>query len=239
MISQGVVKKLAIKLQTTELNIRREYIQHLFLSHLYKETSTDKILFKGGTALRIIYGSPRFSEDLDFSSTIKGKKQIENIVLSTLEAIEREGVETEIKESKETSGGYLSIIDSNIHGEIIGIQLEISQRRKLQLGEVVTIANDFIPSYTIVRLSQQQLISEKILALRVRKKPRDYYDLYYILRAGLLTSSERTVLNEIIKTIPSVDINFELELKRFLPQSHWPIIRDFKNNFVREMRRFI
>lgn len=239
MISQSVVKKLATKFQTTALNIQREYIQHLFLSYFYKEASTDKILFKGGTALRIIYGSPRFSEDLDFSSTIREKKQIENIVLSTLEAIEREGVETEIRESKETSGGYLSIIDFNIYGEIIGIQLEISQRRKLQLGEVVTIANDFMPSYTIIRLSQQQLISEKILALRMRKKPRDYYDLYYILRAGLLTSGERIVLNEIIKTIPSIDINFELELKRFLPQSHWSVIRDFKNNLIREVRRFI
>ena len=100
MISQSVVKKLATKFQTTEMNIQREYIQHLFLSHFYKEASTDKILFKGGTALRIIYGSPRFSEDLDFSSTIREKKQIENIVLSTLEVIEREGIETEIRESK-------------------------------------------------------------------------------------------------------------------------------------------
>ena len=33
-----------------------------------------KIFFKGGTALRLGYGSPRFSEDLDF--TVMAKAQI-------------------------------------------------------------------------------------------------------------------------------------------------------------------
>ena len=48
-------------------NIVREYFQHIFLGELYKLPDAEKLLFKGGTALRIIYGSPRFSEDLDFS----------------------------------------------------------------------------------------------------------------------------------------------------------------------------
>lgn len=33
----------------------------------YQEKEAEAILFKGGTALRLIYQSPRFSEDLDFS----------------------------------------------------------------------------------------------------------------------------------------------------------------------------
>jgi len=239
MLSQNYIKTLAIKLQTTQLNIRREYVQHLFLSHLYKEPQTDKLLFKGGTALRIIYNSLRFSEDLDFSTSIRDTQKIESMILVALGEIEREGISTEIKESKTTSGGYLGIAVFHLQEETIGIQLEISQRQKQQEGEVVMIASDFIPSYTLVRLSQQQLITEKIHALQTRKKPRDYYDLYFILRAGLLPLGERAVLKEILKTIPSVDIHFEKELKQFLPQSHWSIIRDFKQNLLQEIQRFI
>ena len=68
MISNEALEKLARQHQTGVFpNIVREYFQHIFLSELYKLPESDKMLFKGGTALRIVYGSPRFSEDLNFS----------------------------------------------------------------------------------------------------------------------------------------------------------------------------
>ena len=72
MISLDAIRKLAIQCRTSEYpNIVREYFQHLFLSQLYRMEKSDNLLFKGGTALRIIYGSPRFSEDLDFSISLE------------------------------------------------------------------------------------------------------------------------------------------------------------------------
>ena len=73
------------KYQTFKENVYREYAQHLFLSSLYQVKNSNKILFKGGTAYRIAYKSPRFSEDLDFSACQIGKKEIEEIILSALE----------------------------------------------------------------------------------------------------------------------------------------------------------
>ena len=51
------------KFQTTTDNVHREYAQHLFLSSLYQIENSNKILFKGGTAYRLAYKSPRFSEE--------------------------------------------------------------------------------------------------------------------------------------------------------------------------------
>jgi len=52
MISQDTIKKLAIRYHTSEFpNVSREYLQHLFLSALYKISGAEKLLFKGGTAL--------------------------------------------------------------------------------------------------------------------------------------------------------------------------------------------
>jgi len=49
------------------LNLAREYLQHYVLYLMYREKIYLDQAFLGGTALRIIYGTRRFSEDLDFS----------------------------------------------------------------------------------------------------------------------------------------------------------------------------
>jgi len=45
----------------------REVLQELVLYSLYQARFFDSVVFYGGTALRIIHGLDRFSEDLDFS----------------------------------------------------------------------------------------------------------------------------------------------------------------------------
>jgi len=239
MISYSVIQNLSRKLQSSELNVRREYIQNLFLSYFYHQPESDKIYFKGGTALRIINQSPRFSEDLDFSSTATTINKIEDIIIQTTKEIEREGINIDIKESKKTSGGYLAIILFLLNNQEVAIQLEVSQRKGKNKGEVVTIVNDFIPPYTLMALSQDQLIAEKIQALLTRQKARDFYDLYYILRANLLPAKKKDVLKKVLIVLNKSNIQFDQELKLFLPRSHWAIIRNFKNALEQEIKRAI
>ncbi len=233
MIDQGQIKKLAVSCQSLELNVRREYYQHLFLSYFYQQKNSEKVYFKGGTALRIVYGSPRFSEDLDFSADLKSKSALEEVILATLEEIQRENIMVDLKEAKETSGGYLAIVVF----DGTEIQLQISLRESGKKSEIVTIASDFIPPYTIVVLAQEQMVSEKIRALLSRQKPRDFYDLYYILRAGLLALDQKKLLTEVVGILEKTKINFESELKLFLPRSHWAVIRDFRKTLEREIGR--
>ncbi len=237
MISDESIKTIAKKYQTTELNVRREYFQHLFLSYFYQQPHSDKIFFKGGTALRILYNSPRFSEDLDFSANTSDIKAIETSIVSTLEEIEREGVDTNIQEAKTTSGGYLAILSFTISHVNISIQLEISLREKKKKGETATIASDFIPSYLIVHLEKNELIKEKMQALLSRKKPRDFYDVYFLLRANLITIKERAMLSKVSQELKNIRIPFEKELKLFLPKNHRMIIKDFKTALEREIKR--
>lgn len=239
MISENIIKKFAERHQTSELNIRREYVQHLFLSYFYKQKRADKIYFKGGTALRLIYNSPRFSEDLDFSSSLKDIKVIEQAVVETLAGIEREGIQTEIEEVKETTGGYLATANFKTNGHVTPIQTEISFRNDKKAGEVATVTSDFLPLYTIVQLSKDQLVEGKVTALLSRKKPRDFYDLYFMLRANLIPTRKKDVLRDALNALNSVNIRFDQELKKFLPKSHWPIIRDFPAVFEREIKRFL
>ena len=45
-----------------------EYLQYEFMDSLFKQSGSEKLSFIGGTAIRIIYNSKRFSEYLDFDN---------------------------------------------------------------------------------------------------------------------------------------------------------------------------
>ncbi len=63
-----IIKKLVGKKSAGEkLNLLREELHHLILQETDRKGFFDEICFLGGTALRIVYGLNRYSEDLDFS----------------------------------------------------------------------------------------------------------------------------------------------------------------------------
>ena len=239
MISNDALRNLVNKYQTTELNVRREYVQHLFLSYFYQRSASDRVYFKGGTALRLLFNSPRFSEDLDFSSSLTGTHAIEEAVLETLVTVERENIQTDLQESKRTSGGYLAVISFQLGNRAVSLQLEISLRAGRKRGEVATIVSDYVPAFAVVSLAREQLVDEKIQALLTREKARDFYDLYFILRANLLSAKKRAILRQVLETLKHTTINFEQELKQFLPKSHWAQIRGFPETLEREIERFL
>jgi predicted nucleotidyltransferase component of viral defense system len=63
-----------LKIEVTQ--VVREFREIIILKGLFDFPEGKFLIFKGGTALRLVYGSPLFSEDLDFSLTsdrLKGK----------------------------------------------------------------------------------------------------------------------------------------------------------------------
>jgi predicted nucleotidyltransferase component of viral defense system len=55
------------------LRALREVMQEIALLGLWRSKFFEKAAFYGGTALRVLYGNDRFSEDLDFSLLEKGR----------------------------------------------------------------------------------------------------------------------------------------------------------------------
>ena len=248
MISQETIQKLATKYQTSEFpNIIREYFQHLFLSQLYIIENAGNLLFKGGTALRIIYGSPRFSEDLDFSIFgIEPRRQrdfIEDIFTAVLYEIEKIGIKVELgPKPGSTAEGYYGDATFQIYEyPPVVVSINISSRNGREIkGEVDSIANEFVPTYNIFHLSQTEIINEKVFgALLQRKKARDFYDLYFIMRKGLLTNEQKKKLNDIKDKIilKTEEIDFRTELGVLLPQDQQAIIKDFKTVLLSELKR--
>jgi len=242
MIEAKALKQLADRQQTTMDNIVKEYFQHLFLSLLYKEKKSEGLLFKGGTALRIIWRSPRFSEDLDFTGSKITVAQIETLMESALQNVESEGIKTDIEESKKTSGGYLAIFHFKTDEYQGGIQIEVSLRSEPKdAGTTSLISWDLLPPYTLVHLDEKKLVGEKIQACLTRAKARDFYDLYFILRNRMAFketfSKDKTLGVKILKATQSQKLDLKSELKRFLPASQQALLKDFKTTLLAEIER--
>lgn len=248
MIPQETLKDIARQHHTLEYpNVVREYCQHLFLSELYKLEKSGHMLFKGGTALRVIYGSPRFSEDLDFSIFAVDAHQrtsfIENLFADVLSSIERIGLRVTLGPKPGPTGeGYYGDATFQLHDyPSIQVALNISSRngRSVQ-PEVDAITNDYIPTYTILHLPQADLVDEKVFgALLDRKKERDFYDLYFLLRKNMLTAEQKAKLAMEKATIvrEAHHKDFQNELGAFLPQDQQAIIRNFADVLERELSR--
>ena len=226
-------------------NVVREYFQHIFLGELYKLPDAERLLFKGGTALRIIYGSPRFSEDLDFSlfgvAQNNIKPFVEGLFASVLVEMEHAGIKIVIGDKiGATSGGYFGVATFRMFEyPPVSVEINVSScNGRAVIGEIDSIANNFVPTYTVIHLPQAEIVEEKIFdALINRKKPRDFYDLYIIMRKSMLSPEHKKKLGPIKDSIirDARQINFKAELSAFLPIDQQGIIRDFPVTLEREL----
>lgn len=238
MISREVLVQAARRTQTTELNIAREYCQHLFLSAFYREQGSERVMFKGGTALRILYGSPRYSEDLDFSGFRIGTRELEDYVASGAAELERSEIPVSLAESKKTSGGYLAILTCTVRDLPVRIQLEVSLRRRDDLkGRGVLVTPELLPAYTLTQLPEGLLVKEKLAALKARGMPRDYFDLYFMLRKGLVSPENKRHLLVAKEALLASRMNFGRELSPFLPRSSAAVVRELRRVLLDELRR--
>ena len=241
MIARQFITELSTKYQTSEQNIAREYCQHLFLSYLYRKKESEKLLFKGGTALRIIFSSPRFSEDLDFSSCNLSAAAINDLIDSILIDISKEGIDYQKNVNPdtagETSGGYYAIVKLKLLEFDSEIRIQVSLRDKEGLkSNTQLVENDFIAPYAITFLEESILVREKIQALLERAKPRDFFDLYFILRSRHLVGYvPKDISNLKERIIEILQNGWEKELKIYLPISYHSLIKDFKERLIKEI----
>ena len=64
-MTQLELDKLIKQLYISSNQILQEEAEMVFLDFLAKDKISSKLVFYGGTALRLAYDSPRFSEDID------------------------------------------------------------------------------------------------------------------------------------------------------------------------------
>jgi predicted nucleotidyltransferase component of viral defense system len=98
------LSRYSIKTQDDEANAVKEITQEIILYALSTTKFFDHVHFCGGTALRIIYGLERFSEDLDFTLNIPDENfNFDNYMSDVLNMLKQYGLDMQIKKAKDNT----------------------------------------------------------------------------------------------------------------------------------------
>ncbi|SCA62376.1 Uncharacterized protein SCG7109_AA_00070 [Chlamydiales bacterium SCGC AG-110-M15] len=188
------------KSKREEINALKEIFQEIALFALSKTVFFDKAAFQGGTCLRILYGLPRFSEDLDFIlqapvSDFDWKEY--SIVLN--EEFQAFGLNLEVKDRSTASTAVKrAFLKENSFGKILTLQNGISRSEpqkiiiKLEIDTKPPASSIFIQQfvdfpfpYSVMTQDMPSLFASKCHALLCRPfiKGRDWFDfLWYVSR---------------------------------------------------------
>lgn len=186
MITKDQINFFSRKFKTNESTVFREYLQILFLNKLYKREESKGIFFKGGTAIHLLLGAPRFSEDLDFTVAMNEKEFVIFINTVFIEIAKEE--EITFKERKSIAGKrYLLTAKAGVLPYATFINLDFSFREKVLQPTKSTLDSSYPIIFTsfIFHLSAEEICAEKIRALLTRQKGRDLFDLWFLISKGI------------------------------------------------------
>lgn len=170
-------------------NLLREYLQCKILEVIFSQKLGQRLVFMGGTAIHIVYGLPRFSEDLDFDNTGLDKKSFGHLAALIEKKLELQGCAVEVKTSfKEAYRAYIRIADilyenklSSHKEEKMLIQLD-TEAQKFSYPPDKIILNKFDVFTQINIVPLDILLSQKLYAIFMRKRPmgRDFFDAIFL-----------------------------------------------------------
>ena len=195
MLTRSQIQRLAqrhgIGVQAQE----RDYLQYLLLFSLYSKSQS--LVFKGGTALRIVYKGNRYSEDLDFNGPTN-IDSVKELWLEVLRDLHDFGVNAEIRYEWLSEVGYS--FDVSYQGPLYDgrdrtkgkVRVDISTRQEKvdTQRELLTSEYDDIRPFVATVISPEHLLAEKVRALLMRSKARDVYDIWLLTSKGVQLDRE-------------------------------------------------
>lgn len=173
-------------------NLVREYLQARILGVLQRAGAMIPLAFHGGTALRFLYGSPRYSEDLDFSLEQPLEQYDFRAYLHAVRAeFAAEGYSVTLKVSDQKtvhsafvrfSGLLYELRLSPQRDETLAVKIEVDTRPPAGARLTTTV----IRRHVLLQLhhhDRASLFAGKLHALLQRpySKGRDLYDLLWYL----------------------------------------------------------
>jgi len=188
MLSVEELKEIAAVKSLTLQNAEKDYLQDLVLFAIYSMLGKE-LVFKGGTCLYKVYQMNRFSEDLDF--TQNGKVKPEKLADGIVKRLALVGIRSRVKEIR-AYGNEITIrmlvtgpLYNGSPESICFLPVSISRREKVLLPpKAVLVAPLYreIPSFNIFPMEKEEIAAEKIRAVLTRAKPRDAYDLWFLVK---------------------------------------------------------
>lgn len=173
---------------TRRRNVYQEQVQKAVLTALSMRGCFDSIVFQGGTALRLFYGNPRFSEDIDLvlnegvegydlSAPMAHAGRFCHDIFPFLESVEVTAQKAPPEIQRYVLRGRSDDPEQNLR-----FHVELTSVPSYQNGPRIL---DFPPIHPAIRVEDtSEILADKVCALAFSPylKGRDLWDIHYLLR---------------------------------------------------------
>ncbi|KZK75091.1 MAG: hypothetical protein A3K90_04300 [Pelodictyon luteolum] len=178
----------------------REVMQEVALAGLYRGGFFEKAAFYGGTCLRIFYGLPRFSEDLDFSLLASDPEfSLEPYFKALRDEFSSLGLQVEISAKRKTVRTGIESAFLKSDSRLFSLAVHAAKTIKIKfevdthpppgfMTEEKLLLQPF--SFYVKCFGLQDLFAGKMHALlyrnwKTRVKGRDWFDFEWYVRNGI------------------------------------------------------
>jgi hypothetical protein len=200
----------AARTPTHGRNITREYMQARLLGVLQRVGAMIPLAFQGGTALRFLYGIPRYSEDLDFAlEQATSRYDLRGYLRAMQTELTAEGyaVTLRVNDRRVVHSAFIRLSGllyelglSPHREEVLSIRIEVDTRPPA--GAVLTPS--IVRRHLALRLQHHDrasLLAGKLHAILQRPYPkgRDIYDLLWYLSDPDWPAPNLTLLNNALQ----------------------------------------
>ncbi len=225
-------------LQIFKRHMLREYLQYKILEIIYSSKTGNELVFIGGTALRIVYGNRRFSEDLDFDSKGIGFEKFKSLSNEITKGLERQAIEVQTNPKKTESGAFvneLKIINllhkegiSPHEGEKLTIKVDAADQKYDFEPNIYTL--DKFDVYIKIKVAPMDLIlAQKFYCLlnRNRVMVRDLFDISFLIENKEVKKPDFDYLRGKMKSLSEDDSIAAEELKTKIEKElSWDDLKD-------------
>ena len=218
----------------------REFLQVRLLHLLQRQGAMSALAFHGGTALRILFHIPRFSEDLDF--TLEGDPyRPERYAEFLASALRKEGyaVRCRLKTERPVHALWVRFVGllhelglSPHHDEVLAIKIEVDTRPPRGVQLQISTRRRFAWLLRLQHHNLASILAGKIHALLQRPylKGRDVYDLIWLRSRASPPEPNLDLLRHALQQTgwPGPEItqeNWRLLVWQRLAQASWEHIR--------------
>jgi len=222
-MDQQLAESLSRQLEIALEHVVREEYELLILRNLMETSLGNALVLKGGTALRLAYGSPRCSDDLDFSVLAPISEEVFAHIAETAARLLPQVTLVEALPKR-----FMLFALYKVHEPYLpyafSIKVEVSTRAETWQRErdfaLRLLTSPVTPVSALAQVATlERMWSDKQTALAIRRQPRDLYDLWFMAQK---------LRRDFTPDLNGLDWRaIQRELRKYLPQSHWQVIEQW------------
>lgn len=219
-MDQPLAEFLSRKLGIAVEQVVREEFEIAVLKTFLESRIGNALVFKGGTALRLAYSSPRFSDDLDFSALAPIEEKVfKNVALAGAKNVPQSALIEALRKYHTLFALYQFRVPYIARPFPMKVEISVrreswKQGRDYELKLLSSEATNLTVLAQVATL--ERLGKDKRRAFKARRQPRDLYDLWFISK-----KLGRKFEPDTAGFDPRL---LRRDLRKYLPRSHWRLV---------------